>query len=206
LSLSKNKYSLFLLSAVASSPVVTYTNSDQDKLDIFKENKGKSGIYRRVNKKSGKSYIGSSLNLSLRLSQYFSLAVLNRDDSMIIYKALLKYGYYNFTLEILEYCEPSKCIGREQYYLDLLKPEYNILKTAGSTLGFKHTEETINKFRTRKHSEETKKRMSEVPRGKRTEEAKKRMSEAKKNMTEETKKKMSEAKKGNKARVGLQDQ
>lgn len=69
-------------------------------------------------------------------------------------------------------------------------------------MGFKHTEETINKFRTRKHSEETKKRMSEVPRGKRTEEAKKRMSEAKKNMTEETKKKMSEAKKGNKARVG----
>ena len=102
--------------------------------------------------------------------------------------ALLKYGYSNFKLEILEYCEPSKCIEREQYYLDLLKPEYNILKTAGSTLGFKHTEETINKFRTRKHSEETKKRMSVVYRGKRTEEAKKRMSEAKKNMTEETKK------------------
>ena len=109
MSLSKNKYSLFLLSAVASSPVVTYTNSDLDKLDIapFKENKGKFGIYRWVNKKSGKSYIpprrprrrggatgaGSSINLSLRLSQYFSFAVLNRDDSMIIYKALLKYGY-----------------------------------------------------------------------------------------------------------------
>nr|YP_009945070.1 GIY-YIG endonuclease [Monilinia laxa]QOE17434.1 GIY-YIG endonuclease [Monilinia laxa] len=31
--------------------------------------------------------------------------------------------------------------------MNLLKPEYNILKTAGSFLGFKHSEETIKKFR-----------------------------------------------------------
>lgn len=30
--------------------------------------------------------------------------------------------------------------------MDLLNPEYNILKTAGSFLGFKHSEETIEKF------------------------------------------------------------
>jgi len=177
LSLSKNKYSLFLLSAVASSPVVTSTNSDLDKLDIFKENKGKSGIYRRVNKKSGKSYIGSSLNLSLRLSQYFSLAVLNRDDSMIIYKALLKYGYSNFSLEILEYCEPSKCIEREQYYIDLLKPEYNISLTARAPMtGRNHSELTKikmsdgqtgegNSFYGKIHNEETLKKMSEARKG-----------------------------------------
>jgi len=205
-----------LLAAVA--PIRTYSNSDRDKLEIYKENKGKSGIYRWVNKESGKCYVGSSTNLSRRLSSYYSFSWLILQKGSYICSALLKYGYSatvvgppwngggpqpNFTLEILEYCEPSKCIGREQYYLDLLKPEYNILKTAGSTLGFKHAEETINKFRTRKHSEETKKRMREVHRGKRTEEAKKRMSEAKKNMTEETKKRMSEAKKGNKARLGL---
>jgi hypothetical protein len=28
---------------------------------------------------------------------------------------------------------------KEQYYLDLLSPEYNIAPTAGSTLGFKHS-------------------------------------------------------------------
>jgi group I intron endonuclease len=33
-------------------------------------------------------------------------------------------------------------IQREQYYIDLLKPEYNILKVAGSSLGHKHTEES----------------------------------------------------------------
>jgi hypothetical protein len=60
---------------------------------------------------------------------------------------LLKYGYANFSLEILEYCEPTKCIEREQYYMDLFKPEYNILKTAGSLSGYKHLEETIKKIR-----------------------------------------------------------
>jgi group I intron endonuclease len=65
---------------------------------------------------------------------------------MVIYKALLKYGYANFSLEILEYCEPSKCVEREQYYLDLLKPEYNILPTAGSSFGFRHSEESKKKL------------------------------------------------------------
>ena len=31
---------------------------------------------------------------------------------------------------------------KEQYYINLLKPEYNILKVAGSRLGHKHTDET----------------------------------------------------------------
>jgi len=36
----------------------------------------------------------------------------------------------------------KKIISREQYYLDLLKPKYNILKTAGSSVGFKYSEAT----------------------------------------------------------------
>jgi group I intron endonuclease len=65
---------------------------------------------------------------------------------MLINKALIKYGYSNFSLEILEYCEPSRVVTREQYYIDLLKPEYNILKVAGSSLGYKHTEESRSKM------------------------------------------------------------
>jgi group I intron endonuclease len=42
----------------------------------------------------------------------------------------LKYGSAKFSVEILEYCEPSEVFKREQYYFDLVKPEYNILKTA----------------------------------------------------------------------------
>jgi group I intron endonuclease len=65
----------------------------------------------------------------------------------LINQALLKYGYANFSLEILEYCESSEAINREQYFLDLLKPEYNILKIAGSWLGHKHSPETIAKIK-----------------------------------------------------------
>ena len=69
---------------------------------------------------------------------------------------MLKYGYSNFTLEILEYCEKINAINREQYYLDLLNPEYNILQTAGSLLGFKHSAETLEKFKNREVSDITK--------------------------------------------------
>jgi group I intron endonuclease len=69
---------------------------------------------------------------------------------MRISRALLKYGYSDFRLEVLEYCDTSNIIEREQYYFNLIKPEYNILKTAGSSFGFKHTEETLAKFKSRK--------------------------------------------------------
>lgn len=49
----------------------------------------------------------------------------------------------------------EKLLEREQYYLDLLKPKYNILTIAGSSLGYKHTEATIAKFKARRHTLET---------------------------------------------------
>ena len=54
---------------------------------------------------------------------------------MIINKALLKYGHANFSLEILEYCDLAEVIKKEQYYIDLFNPEYNILQVASSELG-----------------------------------------------------------------------
>ena len=60
----------------------------------------------------------------------------------IIYSALLKYGYTNFSLDILEYCDKNVLIEREQYYLDNLNPEYNILKAANSRKGSKHSLKT----------------------------------------------------------------
>lgn len=60
-----------------------------------------------------------------------------------IYRSLLKNGYSNFKLEILEYCDTFDIvIQREQYYIDLIEPEYNILRKAGSLRGFKHSEIT----------------------------------------------------------------
>jgi hypothetical protein len=65
---------------------------------------------------------------------------------MAIYRAILTYGYTAFRLEILEYCPPEILIEREQFYLDKFKPEYNILKVAGSSFGFKHTKDTLLKM------------------------------------------------------------
>jgi len=56
---------------------------------------------------------------------------------------LLKYGYSNFSLEILEYCPASELFIREKYYFKLLNPEYNIaLEPGSSMLGRRHSEET----------------------------------------------------------------
>ena len=132
-------------------PAVIYLNADINKKEIFKENNKKSGVYRWTNLNTGFSYVGSSVNLSKRFTSYYSYSFLAKNN-MIIYKALLKYGYSSFQLEILEYCDPKECIEREQYYLDYLNPEYNIFKIAGSSLGHKHTEETLAKFKERKFS------------------------------------------------------
>ena len=136
---------IFILTAI--SPVMVYLNAEQDKAKILKDNYSKAGVYRWLHRESGKSYIGSSVNLTNRFYTYFNLKVmLNSITISIIARALLKHGYSSFQLEIIEYCDPANCIEREQFYLDLLKPEYNILKKAGSKLGSKHSEATIKRI------------------------------------------------------------
>jgi len=80
----------------------------------------------------------------------------------------------------LEYCSVDNLIQREQYYLDTLKPEYNICTTAGSTLGKLHSLEAkdkisitkkgtnlaeANSFFGQTHSEESRERMAEAKLG-----------------------------------------
>ena len=97
---------------------------------------------------NNKTYIGSSINLSKRFKEYYNYKDISEPrDNFPIHTALLKYGYYSFKLEVLEYCGESNLIEREQHYMNLLKPEYNVLNTAGSNLGFKHSEATIELYR-----------------------------------------------------------
>lgn len=123
------------------APIKVYMDLDKEKVSILTENRGLSGIYRWVHKESGKSYIGSSMNLSKRLGHYFSYGIISSPRyKMRIHKALLKYGYASFSLEILEYCSIDQLLIREQYYFGVFNPEYNILKVAGSASGYKHSE------------------------------------------------------------------
>jgi group I intron endonuclease len=145
------------------------------KKDILNENKGKSGIYMLTNKITKKIYIGQSSDLSNRFKNYFNFSYIYSKANLRINRALIKYGYSNFSLSILEYCDKSDLLTREQFYFDKLNPQYNILKIAGSSLNFKHSE--ITKARISKslkgiyvkeksalfgnlHTEETKRLMS----------------------------------------------
>ena len=70
--------------------------------------------------------MGSSVDLGRRFRHYYNVnRLLSRPDSdRPITRSLLKYRYSNFRLDILEYCNPDVLIKREQYYIDLLKPEF----------------------------------------------------------------------------------
>jgi group I intron endonuclease len=158
------------------------------------------------NRINGNKYIGSAMNLYNRLSFYFSFSAMEnslKNSQSYIYNALLKHGHSNFSLTILEYCKPEKCLEREDYYQKTLKPEYNIAKKPGAPMsGRKHSdnskqimsdakkgENNPNFGKTINHSNETKQIMSDVKK-------KEKNPMFGQNHTEETKTKMSDAKKG----------
>lgn len=147
------------------SPVKFYENAEVFKDEVLKDNRDQSGVYRWVNNLNGKTYVGSGVNLAKRLGSYYNEKELSRNPRPIL-DALLKYGYNNFTLEILEYCPKTILLEREQFYLDLLVPEYNILKHAYSLLGFKHSQESIEKLKAKIISPEHKEILSAVHKGK----------------------------------------
>jgi group I intron endonuclease len=152
-----------------------YENAHDMRKDILEENKGKSGIYMLTNKLTNDIYIGQSIDISKRFKNYFNISYIKSKESFRISRALIKYGYSNFSVTILEYCDKSDLLIREQYYFDKLNPEYNILKIAGSSRYYKHLEETKAKISKslkgiyvkeksalfgRFHTEETKKLLS----------------------------------------------
>ena len=165
-----NNYSIFR-SIYTSSPINKvypinsikyYSDCDVEKKSIFaysRTQRNTGVIYCWVNNLNMKCYVGSSTDLTTRLYKYYSIKQLYKSKSAI-YSALLKYGYSNFSLHILEYCSKNECIKREQHYIDLYKPEYNILKKAGSSHGFKHNESTLKLLRETRVTKETRKNLS----------------------------------------------
>ena len=118
------------------------------------------GIYKITNVINSKFYIGSSRRLIERRNEHFSRFKNNKGNS-IIKSAIQKYGIENFKFEVLEYFyfwkdAKTKYIdeiltSREQYYVDVLNPEYNIkIKDVTSMKGIalfnkSSTRDTISK-------------------------------------------------------------
>jgi hypothetical protein len=121
------------------------------KAEIMATLGGLGGIYMIVNTMNGKSYIGSSTNIGKRIGQHIN----GYSSNPYLQNAFNKYGLNCFSLIILAVVPPIRWIllFLEQLALDYIKPAYNLLTIAGSSLGFTH-------------SAETKARMSEAKKGK----------------------------------------
>lgn len=117
--------------------------------NITLNNKAAIYIYQHINNKSN-IYVGSTCNLAQRIKQHRYSVNSGRKSCPKFYNFIIKHGWDNFRLGILEYInifgfnvdnkhDIRKIIeNREQYYFDMLKPNFNINRTAGSTLGYKH--------------------------------------------------------------------
>ena len=84
------------------------------------------GIYMIINLINGNRYIGSSKNIQQRLQTHRSNLRNNHHCNIHLQNAWNKYGEAKFDYSILEFCEENIRINREQYYVNTLKPEYNI--------------------------------------------------------------------------------
>ena len=161
---TQNSTQLNTLDISKVSAVIVYNDAETDKSKILSDNKGLSRIYQWKHLETGKVYIGSAVDLSNRLESYYFFSLLKRADNYIS-RGLFHHEYSAFSLTILEYINITNLnteearnliLEREQFYLDLIfkvnKPNtYNILKIAGSPLGYKHTEEDLTKFSGENH-------------------------------------------------------
>jgi hypothetical protein len=164
---SKNNYILLFFFLLPPLPQVTLAtvgvaretafpiyNFLKDRNTLLKEYRNKSGIYLIHNNINGKKYIGSGMDLSKRLATYYFPSRLC--DGRYISNSILKYGHGSFSVVILHILSNTstsvkKCIiSKEQEYINLHKPVYNLNPIAGSSMGFKHSEESkrlISEFR-----------------------------------------------------------
>lgn len=129
-----------------------------------------SGIYAIVNKVNNNFYIGSATNIFKRKWTHESSLRADKHHSKYLQNAFNKYGEGNFSFVILAKCPVEYLLKLEQWFLDNLKPEYNILMIAGSHLGAKRSIETglkiSNSNKGKIMKEEQKKQISNKLKGK----------------------------------------
>jgi group I intron endonuclease len=121
---------------------------------------GFSGVYALYSPLSGEYYIGSSINLWRRLLCYGHASWLNKYYHLPIGKAIAEYGFSNMIIIVLSYTAPGAQIESEQSFIDLYKPVYNVLKVAGSSRGYVHTDATKERMRQAKLGKSFKKSTS----------------------------------------------
>ena len=131
-----------------------------------------TGVYAVVNLVNGKRYIGSTVNsFRGRWAAHKRRLAVRKHCNDHLQNAWNKYGEDCFRFDVLERCLPANCLAREQYYLNEWKTwnsdiGYNICRTAGSTLGVKHTEASKKKMKGKTRSKEARRNISAAKLGK----------------------------------------
>ena len=90
-------------------------------------------IYKITNIITQDFYIGSAIRYDYRRWSHLHTFRKNKHKNPKMQNSYNKYGEDAFIFEVI-------LIAREQYWMDKLLPNFNILKIAGSPLGVKHTE------------------------------------------------------------------
>jgi group I intron endonuclease len=106
-----------------------------------------SGIYEISNKKRGKSYIGSAVDLRRR-GHYKSLKFAKSHNKRL-QNDFFEDGEQNFVFRVLEFCDQEETIRLEQSHIDGrdFSNLYNVAPIAGSTLGYQFTNEQTEEIR-----------------------------------------------------------
>lgn len=120
-----------------------------------------SGIYKITNIINNKIYIGSAVFIYSRKHVHFHHLKNNTHHNQHLQNSYNKYGSENFKFEKILECPKEYLIELEQWYIDNLKPEYNICKIAGNCLGNKMSEES--KIKMSKSKKELWKKLKENP-------------------------------------------
>lgn len=106
-----------------------------------------TAIYKIENLVNSDFYIGSAKNLNKRFYEHRRQLNKNCHPNRYLQFVWNKYSECNFKFSIVELVfDFSLLIGREQFYIDNLKPKYNLAPTANSMLGFSHSEKTKAKI------------------------------------------------------------
>ena len=99
------------------------------RLDI----KPEPGIYKLTSLQNGKCYIGKSTNVKNRIADHFKSVVgIKSIADQAVHHAILKEGFWNWTIEVITYCDKEKLNELERYYIEFFKSqEYGYNKNAG---------------------------------------------------------------------------
>lgn len=109
------------------------------------------GIYKIVNIKNNKVYIGSSVNLDSREYKHFWMLKKNIHDNDYLQHSYNKYGKDIFLFNVVEVCLPEELIVKENFYIN----KYN-----SNNLTFGYNLATVNEFRRNTFNNEVKIKLS----------------------------------------------